>query len=207
MFTLYGVCAVLGGTVLVCQLLMTLFGLGHAHDMLDDMPADAGHGIGHDGASHHDAQDQQHHSSNWFFGIVTFRTVVAALTFFGLAGLAMGADNFTPGMSLAVALFAGGGAMYAVHALMRNISRLRADGTVRIDRAVGQTGTVYVSIPGHRSGAGRIQMNLQNRTMEFPALTADEPLPPGAAVVVVSIIGPDTVEVARVTASEKVIHA
>ncbi len=195
MNTLFGICAVLGGTVLVCQFVLTLFGLGHAHDFVDHIPGDVGD-VGHAGGD--DGHAQQEHGSNWFFGIITFRTVVAALTFFGLAGLAMESGGAATGPTLIVALGSGVAAMYGVHSMMQFLAGMRADGTVRIDRAVGQTGTVYVTIPARRGGAGKIQMNLQNRTMEFPALTASDELPPGATIKVVNVVGPDTVEVERV---------
>ena len=72
---------------------------------------------------------------------------------------------------------------------------LRADGTVRIQRAIGQHGNVYLRIPANRSGSGKIQFNLQNRTMEYLAVTAGQELPTGAKVVVVGVVNPTTLEV------------
>ncbi len=79
---------------------------------------------------------------------------------------------------------------------MRTLHQLKSDGTVRIQRAVGQNGTVYLSIPGQRSGAGKVTLCLQNRTVECQAVTPYQPLPTGSKVVVTAVVGPDTVEVA-----------
>ena len=76
------------------------------------------------------------------------------------------------------------------------MSRLNLDGTIRIDRAVGSHGTVYLSIPGAKSGAGKVHINQLNRTVEYKAVTSQEPLPTGAKIVVVRIVNADTVEVA-----------
>ena len=65
-----------------------------------------------------------------------------------------------------------------------------------MDRAVGKGGTVYLPIPGQKAGTGKVLLNLQNRTVECQAITADKELPTGASVVVVAVISADTVEVA-----------
>ena len=76
METVYLVCAVVGGTVLVCQFVMTLLGLGGDHDAGGD------HDVAHD-AGHHEAGHD--HDSSWLVGVLTFRTLVAALAFFGVS--------------------------------------------------------------------------------------------------------------------------
>lgn len=207
----YSVSAVIGGTILFCQFLMTLLGMGH--DMPDDVPDDVPHDFhfGHDGGDHDAAHDTGsheagHHETAWFIRMLTFRTVVAALTFFGLAGLAGNSAELPGALTFVVALAAGGAAMYGVHWLMQTLRRLKADGTVRIERAVGRAGTVYLKIPASKSGAGKIQVNVQNRTMEYEAMTAHEPLPVGAKVVVVNVLGPDTVEVEPVPEPERTVN-
>ncbi|MBX7165750.1 MAG: hypothetical protein K1X74_05325 [Pirellulales bacterium] len=194
MAVLYSVCAIVGGTVLIAQFAMTLLGLGDGDHSIDgDAGLDVDHDLSTDGS--HDVEHHTHGAS-WFFGVVTFRTLVAAVTFFGLAGLAAQANALEPASVLVVALAAGAAAMYGVHRLMRLFADLRADGTVRVSDAVGQTGTVYVRIPADRRGQGKIQLNLQNQTIELTAVTAaSRELPTGATIVVTSVIGPETVEV------------
>jgi hypothetical protein len=50
-------------------------------------------------------------------------------------------------------------------------------------------------------------VNLQNRTMEYEAMTSQEPLPVGARVVVVNVLGPGTVEVELVPEPQRISHA
>jgi anti-sigma factor RsiW len=202
METLYTVCAALGATLLALQFLMSLLGLGH-HDV-------AGHDF-HDFASHDGSDGGDHDVSHdaqvsWFVGVLTFRTLVAALTFFGLAGRAAAAAEATPAGSFALALAAGAVALFGVGFLMRSLARLRAEGTVHMHRAVGQTGTVYLSVPGHKTGAGKVHLNLQNRTVECQAVTPQEPLPTGAKVVVVGLVSPGTVEVVLAPTPERITH-
>jgi hypothetical protein len=189
--TIYLICAVVGGTLLLCQFLLSLIGVGDHGD------TDAGHDF-HDagGGDHHDAHADHAAHASWFIGVLTFRSLVAALTFFGLAGLTA-TVNFqqAPPLALAIALAAGIGALFGVAYLMHMLHQLKADGTVRIERALGQKGTVYLNIPGQKGGVGKVTLNLQNRTVEYQAVTPNEPLPTGAKIVVTAVLGPDTVEV------------
>lgn len=215
MQTVFIVCAAAGCTVLVIQFVLTLIGLGgHAFDI--DVPQDIGHDFGIDfhtdaGVDFHGDADfdggtdfhgdgdaaAAHHGSSWLFGVLSFRTIVAALAFFGLCGLAAQSADASPVNTMLVAVAGGGVAMMAVYWMMRGLGQLRAEGTVRIQRAVGQHGSAYLGIPGERAGNGKIQINLQNRTMEYLAVTSGPPLPTGTKVVVVGVVAPDTVEVVR----------
>ncbi len=204
-YYLYLVCAALGGTVMVCQFVMTLIGLGGDHDLGGDH-GDIGHDVGHDVAhGHHEVGHE--HASSWFVGVLTFRTLVAAITFFGLGGLAASVQDIGEPLELLIGLAAGVAALFLVAWMMKSLARLQAEGTVRIDRAVGKIGTVYLPIPGQKAGAGKVHLSLQNRTVEYQAVTSQESLPTGAKVVVVAVTGSDTVEVIPATAAGRVTHA
>jgi len=195
MTTLFIACALFGGTLLICQTLMTLIGLGGDHDLGGD--TDASVDFDHDGGGADHAE--HHHGSTWFFGVVTFRTVIAAFTFFGLAGMVCLTNQLDEGRSLLIASATGLAAMYGVHWLMRQLTELHEDGTVQIDHAVGKTGSVYLRVPGARQGPGKIHLNLQDRTVELSAWTEQAELPTGVPVLVTRIVGPDTVEVVAAT--------
>jgi membrane protein implicated in regulation of membrane protease activity len=189
------ICALVGGTIFILQFVLSIVGAGADDlDLGHDIPHDAPHDFsGHsDGATGH-AHD---HGSTWMFGVISFRTVVAALTFFGLAGLASLAVPLRGPVTLLIAIGAGAAAMYGVHYLMRALYSLRYDGTARIQRTIGERGTVYVPIPPHREGLGKIQIRTQGRIMEYAAQTrGSEKLKTGTTVEVVDILSPMTVEV------------
>lgn len=173
MTTIYLWCAIVGGAVLVFQLVAGLFGLehGHAHDVSHD------HGAGEG------------------LNLVSIRSVAAAFAFAGLAGLA--ARSMGAIVSVVAAVAAGTVAMMAVAAIIKGLGRFERDATLSLDAAVGTTGVVYLSIPGHRSGAGKVHLTVQNRLVEVLAVTAEDPLPTGASVLVVDREGNDTVVVVR----------
>jgi hypothetical protein len=207
MYSIYLFLAVIGGTVLVCQFVLTLVGLGSGHDLPDDLSVDHGSdfhdGDGTDGIN--DPGDAAHesgqHASTWLFGVISFRTLVAGSTFFGLGGLAASEAGLRLFPQLGIAIVCGLGAMYGVHWIMTLIGRLGEDGTVRIQRAIGQEGTVYVPIPGGKSRAGKVQLRLQNRLMEYAAVTnSSDRLPTGMKVRVTGVAG-DVLEVAPLSKS------
>lgn len=201
MTTVFVICAAIGCTVLVFQFVLTMIGLGgEAFDLDISGDVDADIDMDLDADVDFDADgDHSHVGSTWLFGVISFRTVIAALAFFGLFGLAADKAGATAIYTLLIAAAAGLAAMYGVYWMYRAMDSLKSEGTVRIGRAVGREGTVYVTVPAENSGNGKIQINLQNRTMEYLALTPGHKLPPGAKVVVTNVITSDTVEVESIT--------
>ena len=213
--TIFLIAAVIGGTVMVCQFVLTLLGMGHESDASGgdaqggdisgnfELPGahagDGGHGGGHDDVPHDTATGRG--LGDWLFGVLTLRTVVAALAFFGLAGKATLAAGKPPSVALAVAIAAGVAAMYGVYALMRAIYGLQSDGTFRIRASLGQRGAVYIPIPAGRQGVGKVQIKVQGRLVELAAMTAHgERLATGVQVEVLELVGPRTVLVGPIDA-------
>lgn len=227
MTPLFLVCVAVGGTILLVQVAMTFLGMaghdaagGDFHgDVGGDFHADAGgdlhgdaggdvHGAG-DAHGGHDAghtADADHYYS-WFFRAVSLRTLTAGVTFFGVGGMAAQSADVPSPVVVVVALACGAAAFYGVYWVMQSLYRLQHEGTARVQRAVGQHASVYLRIPAHESGAGKIQVNLQNRTMEYLAMTSGDAIPTGAKVVVVDVLTPDTVKVELVTEPERIEHA
>src|SRR5262249_49655060 len=139
----------------------------------------------------------------WFLGLLTFRAVCAAITFFGLGGVVASYYELQTAAQLGSALAAGVLALYLVATLMKALYKLKADGTVRIKHAVGQTGTVYLRIPGQNSGPGKVTISLQNRTVELEAFTAGHELPTGTPIRIVAVRGANSVEVTHVHATSE----
>jgi hypothetical protein len=204
METFFLICAAVGGTILVCQFLLSLGGGdGHDGNAHDSHLGHDVHDSAHDDA--HGADDAEHGQNlqSWLVGVLTFRTMVAGVTMFGLAGMAAHTSGMETPLSLSVALAAAAGAVFVLAWTMQAMNNLRADGTARVERAVGRTGTVYLTVPADRTGRGKVTVSVQNRTVEYQAITAHgQPLPTGAKVVVVNFITSDTVEVAPAVESE-----
>jgi len=209
--TVFLLAAVVGGTVMVCQFLMMFLGMGD--DGSGDIGGDADLSLdvdldGLDGVDAVEGLDADHHTS-WshaadadighpdasrLFEILSFRSVVAAVAFFGFAGKASLASELNNTQALLIGLAAGGAAMYGVYWVMLQIYKLRSAGNEDINNAIGQPARVHVAIPKQGDGAGKVQLVLQNRTVEYEAVTsAETPFKSGDQVVVVDILGPDKV--------------
>ena len=185
--TLFLVAAVLGGSVLILQLVLSVIGMEMGHD------------VDHGGAGGR------------------FRARVAAtptrptgcssspcaasrraIAFFGIAGRSVLALDLGVVLATLTGVAAGLAAATAVAAAMRQLRNLESDGVVRIEGAVGRSGQVHVRVPADAgAGAGRILLTLQNRLVELPAVSLDGELPSGTPVTVVGLSDPETVEVVR----------
>jgi len=185
MDTVYFLCAAIGGTVLVIQTLLLMIGLGGD---------DVAHGIDvHDGDFHDgDVHDGDGDAA---FKVLSFKTAVAFLTFFGLAGLAGGKAEMNPTAVIAIAVAAGMIAVFVVAYIMTGLSKLQSTGNVSLDNAVGSEARVYLRIPGEHAGVGKVTVPVQGRSIECKATTAGPAIPTGAQVRVIAAAGPDTVEV------------
>lgn len=191
MDTVFMIFAGLGGTLIVCQFILSIFGVGADHHGLGD--SDAGHDAGHPNT------DVAHHDS-WYVGLLTFRTVSTAITFAGLGGMC--AEYYAlPKVSVFItSVLSGIAALFAVAMIMRGMAKLKSDGTVNLDASLGQKGTVYLRIPGNGTGPGKVTLNLQNRTVELEAITKGPELATGSPILVREILDKGVVEVCLVEA-------
>jgi hypothetical protein len=207
--TTFTFAALIGGTVLLFQFVLMLLGLGDDGDLSGadgDLASsgDVGGGeITGDEPTWNEAADADmgHPGAPWFYEVISLRTLSAAVTFFGLTGKMTMAFGYSPLSAFVLATLAGLAAMYIVYWLFKQVYKLQHTGTENIRNSIGLPATVYVPIPGSRAGAGKVTFRMQNRLVEYQAVTEDETrLATGEKVVVVAIVNSDTVRVARATA-------
>jgi len=175
----YFLCAVFGGTLMLLQFLLTMFGFGGGDDGGDF------------------GESTEHASATDVFKIVSLRTIIAGIAFFGLGGLAGLTGGAPKSVSVVIAVFSGLVAIYGVYYLYLSAARLKEDGSLSDETLVGATGNVYLRIPGAKSGSGKVLVSQQGRTVEYEAITSGEELKNGIPVTVVGIVSSTTVEVAR----------
>ncbi len=177
METVYLGCAAAGGTVLVLQTAMLIFGGG-------DADHDAGHGDVADGHGHDGA-----------FGLLSVRTGAAFLAFFGLAGWGGSRAGWSTFATIGAALVSGLVMLFAVAYLFSLQRKLYSEGNLDPANAVGRPARVYLRIPGANSGKGKITVSIQGRTVEYAACTVGAELATGSEVRIVRQLTPDTFEV------------
>lgn len=229
MYTLFLVCTTIGGTILLLQVALSLLGIGfetaggHIGDIGGGHIGDIGGHVGDVGGGHvgdvggghadmgghaadhsgdvGDSSGHGEHSGLSRLGrMLTFQTVLAFVTFFGVGGLASLESGREPLLAVPLALATGIAAMFLIGWCFQALGKLQGDGTVRLERAVGARGRVYLRIPGNDSGAGKVTLVLQDRTIEVQARTQGPELRTGEEVVVTRVIDTNTVEVVAAAA-------
>lgn len=171
MLTFYVACAVFGGGILLAQLVLGVSGFEHGHV--------------HDHAEH--ASFDGHPRIADGLNLRSARALAAGLTFFGLGGLLGVQLGLGPILSLPIGVVLGGIAHVGTGYALRAMSRLEQDRTLVLDRAVGQPGVVYLTVPADRSGFGKVHLSVQERLIEVPAITRHEAIPTGSPILVVDV--------------------
>ena len=171
MITLFLTCAIVGGVVLLAQLVLGAFGAEHHDDVSHDTPSDG-------------------------LNLLSVRALSAGVAFFGVGGLGARTLGLPTLLGIIIAALLGAGATLGVALAMRSMLRLERDASVDINRAIGASGTVYVPVPASSQGVGKVTLTLQGRTVEYQAVTSEgQLLPTGMPVLIVDVRGDDTVEV------------
>jgi len=181
--------ALIGCTLLLIQVILQVIGLGGDADM-DAGAADV------DVDADLDGSDPAHGTAgNLFFGILSFKALVAFTGIFGLTGLSLADSDYSSFQRAAMSIVAGLVAMVVVGMLMRMLYNLGSSGSLVLRNALGHQAKVYLRIPGEGDGRGKVTIELQGRTVELDAITDGEPIATGKVVKVVEVLGNETLKV------------
>lgn len=183
------VIAGLSTTFLVLQLLLNLIGLAGG-----DADVDLGSHADVDLSVDH--ADLSVHSSG--LALISFRTVTAFFVGFGWSGIVLLDAGLTTVLAIAIAVCVGCFFIVVVFYLMKELLGLSETGNIDFSNALGQTGSVYVTIPAKGEGRGQVQLKVQGRLREMSAMTnEDEDLKTGLPVKVVEVLGGNTLLVQK----------
>ncbi len=117
-----------------------------------------------------------------FQGIVTFLCVfswVGILTYMAVPKIFV---------AVPVGFICGAAAMVGVAKIIQAAGKLAQSGNIDPKKFLGETGTVYFTIPANGKGQGKVNIALGERYAEFNAITEDSAdIPSGATIRVVDI--------------------
>ena len=165
----YFIIACIGTVALLIQIVMMLIGAGGEADADFDTDTDG------------DGSLDTHTDTG--VSLFTVKGLTAFFAIGGWTGMLMLSYNVGLAMTVPVSVVAGLAAYFIVWALIRLVLKLQEDGTLNYASAIGQTATVYVSIPASRTGRGKITLVLQGRYTELDAVTDEtERIPVDCAV-------------------------
>jgi membrane protein implicated in regulation of membrane protease activity len=165
------ICAIVGGFFVVVRLIMQYVG---AVDDFDTTDIDG-------------EIDADHADSDVGFKLLSMHSMTSFLMMFGLVGLALyrqsGVGFF---LSIVGATLAGMVSVYIIGRLFALFASMQSSGTLSTTKAVGSTGTVYLTIPA--DGTGRVTINFNNHLREFDATAkSGTELPTGTPIKVVQV--------------------
>ena len=179
MENVYFYCSVIGGAFLILQVLMMLISGGEGEFDTDASPEA---GVGDIDASYVLFQ-------------LSLKTVIAFVTFFGIAGMACTRGEVSTSSTLAIALTAGLAAFIMVGYVMQAMMALQSKGNIDMKEAIGQSAKVDLRIPENHTGSGKIIVIVGGRMLNKKAATKGDAIPTGTEVVVDGMSAPDTYEV------------
>lgn len=170
--------------IFVIQSIMTFLGASGDSDFdggpNSDMPDSS---MGHDAAFDSDPS----------MNLLTFRNFINFCLGFGWTAVLL-YDKISPKWLLFVlATLVGVLLVVAVMYIFKFLSSMQQTGTINVRAsAVGCEGKVYLTIPGERAGAGKIQITINNSVREFDAVTDGDTLKTGTPIRVTEVINEST---------------
>ncbi len=196
---IYWGATIVGGTFFVLRTMMLLVGGGMGHHDFDthfgsDIHVD--HDI-HLDTDSGNASDHSESDSDFSFKLLTLQGLTAFFMMFGLVGLALLKANLSTPETLAGGAIAGLVAVRVIGLLFEQMRHLQSDGTLDIHNAVGQSGSVYLTIPAQ--GTGQVQVPVQGSLRIFDAAsTGEQIIPTGEKIRVTGIVDNSTLAVERI---------
>lgn len=192
----YAVCALAGGILFAIRTLLTLVsGFGHVVDMditggHFDVPA------GHADLPGGHAPDTSGEADTSFRAL-SVQGITAFFMMFGLVGLALSRQNGTGVMTSALGgLVAGSATVWIIGKMFVSMQKLQSDGTLHWERAIGQEGLVYLTIPA--DGKGQVSISVQQQWRICEAVSAEKvSIPTGERVIVVDVVNENVLVVSR----------
>jgi hypothetical protein len=108
------------------------------------------------------------------WGLFSLRGLFGFLLGLGWGGLIALQRGFSGIVATVIGCGLGVVIALALGLLMKAIHSLRSDGTLQMENAIGQTGTVYQRIPAKRGGQGKVHILVQGRMQTLEAVTDSE---------------------------------
>ena len=123
------------------------------------------------------------------FELFSLQGIAAAIMMFGLMGLFVVTATDQEVLAVLSGGFAAGGSLYMVRYMMKGITNLQADGTMKHSDAIGQKGQVYSRIQPNSQGEVQVAVDGTLRTLVARAKDKTKHIPSGELIMVVDVIG------------------
>lgn len=125
--------------------------------------------------------------------LYTFRNLVNFCLGFGWSAILLQAQVPSVGLRMVLSVLVGIGLVVLVMYLFKWLSDMQQTGTINVYKsAVGCQGKVYLTIPGARSGEGKVQITISGAVREYAAITDSDTLKTGTPIRVIEVVNDST---------------
>jgi len=168
--------AIPGTLILIIQTILLIFGIGGESADFDTP------GI--------DAADLSTTGAGDFglMGLFTFQGIIAFFCVFGWSGIVFMNATGNVAVSLLMGFIFGFGAMFGVSWIIRWSAKLAHSGTLNMNLLIGESGTVYISIPEDKTKRGKVTVQMAERLVECDAVSESGALSVNTPVRVTDIL-------------------
>ena len=175
---IYLACAIAGAVIfLIRMILMLVGGLGDTDGDVGDVGSMDGADFGDMGDfGNVDAADIDHggfgiEDTDASFNVLSIQGVSSFIMMFGIVGLAFARMAIHPVLSFLTGVAAGSFTVWVVSLVFKGMIRLQSDGTMKLQNAIDQTGTVYLSIKAN--DIGKVEIVIQGALQVLDAVSKD----------------------------------
>lgn len=142
--------------------------------------------------------DLSGHSADTGMNLYTFRNFINFCLGFGWTAVLF-YDRIESAPTLfTLSIIVGLALVAMVMFIFRWLGTMQQSGNINLYRsAVGCHGTVYIPIPGERSGEGKVQISISGAIREYNAVTDDDAIPTGTPINVTEVLNANTLVVAK----------
>jgi membrane protein implicated in regulation of membrane protease activity len=121
------------------------------------------------------------------FEFFSLRNLVNFLLGFSWTGISFYNSITNKNLLIALAFIVGVIFVNLFFSVIRRIQRLEEDNSFKMRNTLDKTAEVYLTIPAHKSGKGKITISVNGSVHELEAMTNDEKIETGSLVKVVNI--------------------
>ncbi len=121
------------------------------------------------------------------FQLFSFRNLINFLLGFSWSGISFYTSIANKPMLICIALVVGALFVYLFFAIIKQVQKLEENNSFKISSSLNKTAEVYLTIPEHRKGKGKIMISINGAFHELEAMTDHEKIQSGSTVKVVKI--------------------
>lgn len=131
------------------------------------------------------------------FQLFTFRNFINFFLGFGWTAITL-AGSVHVILVIILSILVGLALVAAVMYIFYLMSKMEQSGNIETSSAIGCKGSVYLTIPGSRSGEGKVQITIRGAVREFDAMTDGDTLHNGNPIVVTAVLNENMLLVSKI---------